>query len=485
MSYLNTSQKLIVREGPRLSGMVDTNHLSTYAQINPIMFDDMIHMAFTSKQIAVDPINELTFGSNRVKILDGEAETWNWKQAIRPRPAKITENLESSNSFPGIDGTFFKIKLDQDWFSPGDVLTPDHINFVRIVPQGTPYYESGGFVYLVELMTRDPQDFYPTALLKVDVEYIPKFNLHGEQASLAGDLKFDNIITLQDTLGDMMRLQHKVTGYVEDMTLRFDMVEWDNETNKPTKLLDRKWIGRAEVKFWKYMDMMKGNYLFYGVGANNLTGEKGYKVKSNYGIKYQLENWGNVESYNTFSEKLLREYLMDIYIGRLPEGQRNVTLMTGEVGMMYFDQAFKNEANKFLIQGDTVLKGNDPMNLSFGYQIKEYRMINGGVVRLVKLPYLDVDITNVMRDTNTGHVKQSANFYVMDFSGDNSQNLWVVKRDNSLKYGYQIGTSAPWGVNGQQVISVLEDAYTLIARDRCSPWIKDVTATGCLKYKPL
>lgn len=485
MAYTNTSNKLIIRESPRLSGMVDTNHLSRFAQTNPMEFDTLLNQTFSSMQISVDPFNELTFGANRVKILTGEQDTWTWKQSIRPRPFKVSENLEGSNTAVGIDGTYFSMKFDVDYLSPGMVISPNDKDLIRISQNSTgPFYETGGYVYRCQIVTDNPLETYPQELMATGTEYVQRFPVYSEQSAQAADLNFSGIITLQDSLGDMMRLQHKNTGYVQDMTLEFEWVEIDPQTGKQIKSLDKRWMSRAEVKFWKAMDMFKGQYLFYGKGAKNLDGEKGFKTRTNYGLKYQMENWGNVETYNTLSAKLIREYLSDIYIGRIAEGQRNVTFFTGEQGFMLFDDAMKNEANKFLIDSDRVLTGSDLMSQAFGYQIKEYRLINGGVVRLQKLPYLDVDITNSMRDSRTGYIKQSANFYVMDFTGGGQDNLWVVKRDNSLQYGYQVGTRAPWELKGQ-AISVLEDAFTLIARDRCSPWIKDVTRTGALLFRPL
>lgn len=478
----NTSNKLIIREGPRLSGMVDTNHLIRYAQVDPVFVDSAIRMAFTSMGYVGDPMMELSLGNGTPFILSSESDSWKWRQVIRPRPAVILENLESSNTTPGIDGTSFKIKLDQDWFSKGEILTSDKLHFVRIATDQEPYQESGGWVYFVNYVTDDPTAFYPTELLAPGSEYLSSHNLYGEQSSLQSGVHFDNIITLQDTLGDMMRFEHKVTGYVDDMVLNFEMWEADPQTGKPVKMVDSKWINRAEIKFWKHIDKAKSNYLFYGQGAS-FKGEKGFAVNSRYGVKYQLEHWGNVETYSQFSEKLLREYLMDIYIGRLVESERNVVLLTGEVGFMFFDEAMKREANKFLLTNDVVMRGSDPMNQEFGYQFRQYHLINGGIVKLMKLPHLDGDITNTMRDPNTGYPRQSANFYVMDFSGQLKDNFRVVKRANSLKYGYLHGTSAPWTMNGQ-VMSVTEDAYTLVARDRCSPWIQDVSATGALLWKP-
>jgi hypothetical protein len=102
-------------------------------------------------------------------------------------------------------------------------------------------------------------------------------------------------------LGDAPKVDISVipTGSIGlDMVLNFDMWEVDPQTGKPIKIVDSKWINRAEIKFWKTIDMQKSNYLFYGRGASNLDGDSGYLTRSRYGVKYQIENWGHVETYS-------------------------------------------------------------------------------------------------------------------------------------------------------------------------------------------
>lgn len=479
MAYTNTSNKLIIRESPRLSGMVDSNHLSRLADESPQLFEDALYTAFTSMQLPSNPMRELTEGRGKVKILDGNTDTWKWKQAIRPRPAVILQNLESTST-PGLGNSYFKVKLDQDWFSPGEIITSNKEQFVRVSQQAVPYQESGGWVYTVELVTDSPSDFYDPALLAPGAEYVSVNGLYSEQASQATNLHFNGNIELQASLPDMIRLQHKVTGYVEDRVLTFSQYEWNNTTNTPIKLVGQKWISRAEILFWMEMDRQKDDFMFYGRGASSLDGEKGYKTRSHYGFKQQLE-WGNVESYSSFTEKMLREYLMDLFIGRVAPENRNVTMLTGEYGMMLFDEAFKRSTGQFIMPADKVIGGTG-MDLAYGYQFKRYNLINGGTVTLKRLPYADVNVTNTMRTANTGIPKESATFYILDLSGENQDNLWMVKHADSLHYGYKIGTRAPWPLKGSQ-ISDLEDGYTMIARDRCGIHIRDVSATGMLKLK--
>lgn len=475
----NASNKLIVREGNRLDGkMVDSNHLNSFMQEDPQMFNNAIKLIFSQRNIQSDPISELTEGRGKIKMLDGASDYWKWKQAIAPRPARITENLESANTTPGIDGLSFKLKLDQEWFSQGEVLTSDKVHMIRVSSQVAPYRDGNGWVYTMEYLTDDMSAFYPTTLLKVGSEYVSMFSMYPERASQAANLHFESNIELMNNLPDQIRLRHAVSGYVDDKVILVESYDWDYKTNKPIALTGTKWITRAELKFWKEFDSMKGNSLFYSRGSSHLKGESGYNLRTPYGFKQQLE-WGNVETYNTLSEKLLREFFMDIFFSRVNMENRNVVMMTGEYGFTLFDEAFKRAAGNFLMTTDKVISGSG-MDMGFGYQFTKYRMINGGQITLKHLPSLDTKVTNNMRSLTTGYPKESANFYIMDLSGEGADNLWMVRRPDSLKYGYKVGTSAPWPLKGG-AISHEADEYTLIARDRCGIHIEDLSKTAVLK----
>jgi len=476
MANLNVSNKLVVSEGKRLSGMVDTNHLQMFLQESPEKFNKVLTMAFASRNIQSNPLLELTEGRGKVRFLEGNTDFWTWDQQITPRPAVVVENVESSTT-PGIDKTSFKIKLDQDWFSQGETITTDKELLIRVSQLVAPYKESNGWVYTVDLLTDNANDFYPTSYLQPGTEYVRMFGVYGEEASQATQLNFEGNIKLMNSLPDMIRKQHTVTGYVEDRVLTVSSAIVDPKTNQVVELSDSKWISRAEVKFWKEVNEEKENSLFYSRGSSHIRGESGYAVRTSYGFKQQLD-WGHVESYNTFSEKLLREFLMDVFFGRVSSKNRNVVLLTGEYGFMLFDDAFKRATNGFFMNSDKFVTGSG-MDMGYGFQFTKYYTINGGTITLKHLPSLDTRITNTMRSKKTGYPKESATFYILDLSGEAADNLWMVKQRDSLHYGYIIGTRAPWPLKGGQ-ISNAKDGYTMIARDRIGLHIEDVSMTGKL-----
>ncbi len=477
MANLNVSNKLIVSEGYRLSGMADTNHLQMFLQESPEKFNKVMTMAFASRNIKSNPLLELTEGRGKVKYLQGNTDDWTWSQQITPRPAVVLENIESSAT-PGIDKTKFKIKLDQDWFSQGESITTDKERIIRISQEVAPYKEGPGWVYTVELLTDNANDYYPTDYLEAGVEYVRMFGTYGENASQSTKLNFDGNIVLKNSLPDMIRVSHDVTGYVQDRVFTVSSYITDVEDpTKTTELSDSKWISRAEVKFWEQVREETENTLFYSRGSNHIKGESGYNVRTNYGFKQQLD-WGHVETYNTFSEKLIREFLLDVFFGRVSSKNRDVVLLTGEYGFMLFDDAFKRATNGLLIDTSKVISGSE-MNMGYGYQFTQYRMINGGTVTLKHLPSLDTKITNTMRSKKTGYPKESATFYILDLSGEGVDNLWMVRQKDSLHWSYITGTRAPWPLKGS-VTSNAKDGYTLIARDRVGLHIEDVSMTGKL-----
>lgn len=485
--YTNTSNKLIIRETPRINGLhVQSNHIKKFAELQPEMFEGLVEQ-FQSKQMYVDPIKELLGGNSTTRILeDGTSDTWTWKQRIRARPAYVTENLESTNTTPGIRKTRFKLKLNEDWFSPGEIITPDKKNFVRICQEdGSKYTESGGTVYVCEYLDgNDVNAFLPTRFLAEGIQWITSYNLYGEEASQASGVHEDGSITLQDTLGDMMRFTASSSGYVNDLgVINFINYSVDPQTGETIEPVSMTWANKVEAKIWRALDKQKWNYLFYGVGDNNLSGEKGRKVRSNFGFKYMLENWSNTESYNTLSSTLIREMVYDLFIGKMDMSQVNIEFVGGLQAEFFLDEALKRDTNNFTITEDTVLRGNNPMDLEYGYQIKRWVMPGGARISFRRINFPDTDIVNGMRDVTTGRPIESGHMYVFNLSGDLKNNLQIVKRKNSLRYGYTAGTGSNFANGG--LLSYPDDRMEIWVRDRVSPWIQDISNCAMLKYKPL
>ena len=476
---------LVVREKPFVpSQYMDTNHLSAALQYDPaaIEFTTALSTMFSQQQILSTPIIDMTEGKGKVKYIEdmgGSAmgDAWQWDMSVPAPPVRVVENFETGNLAPGIDGTDFRIKLDRDYFTIGDTIYTDVNYNLRVSDSARPYRDGSGWVYTVQYMTDDRTAIYPQAFMAHGAEYKKIGSLYGEGAERANGVNFNTNITLMNYLPDMQRKEYEVTGYANKMVISIATYSTDKAGN-PIKLVDEKWISRAEKQFWMDFLMEKENTLMWSRGSNHLKGENGRSLRSLYGFNQQME-WGHNETYTTFSDKLLSEWLMDVFIGRVAGNQRNVTLLTGEMGMRAFDQAYKNNTQGFFMNSDKFTTGSG-MDMGFGYQFKRVQLVNGGQVELRHMPSLDVTTTNTMISRKTGYPRQSSTFYALDFSGDNANNMVMVKHKGSMDYGYTVGTANPWGKNGG-VMSHQKDSFKIIAQERTGLHIQDITRCGKLE----
>lgn len=476
MSVPNVA-KLVVSEGYYMSGMTDKNHLSRYIQdYGPEKFSQIMIQAFSNRQIDSNPLLELTEGQGKVRYLSGQSDSWTWDMALsRYKPLRIVENLESGNLTAGLDGIPFRLKLDKDWFTNGDVISCDRRNTQVRIGEEPIYQESNGFVYTVYLVTDSPAtDYYPQKNMASAVEYVKLYSMYPERASQASKLHFLPTAKLLDYLPDMIRLEHEITGYADKRVLMTATAGPDGTPqNNP------RWFKRAELEFWKTFYKMQNDSLTWGRTSTHLKGESGYNLRTPHGLWQKLD-LGNVYHYGKFSIKLLEEYLISIFFGRVDGKNRDVVLLTGEYGMKLFSQAIRDEVGSFglFINSDKAITGTG-RDMGFGYQFTKFYPINGGTVTLKWLPSLDTDLTNFEKG-NGAFPPTSATFIILDLSGDNSDNIQLVKHKEAEEYGYIVGTASPFGPLNGSLISNARDGYSMIGKTRCGIHINDLTRTGKL-----
>jgi hypothetical protein len=103
----------------------------------------------------------------------------------------------------------------------------------------------------------------------------------------------------------------------------------------------------AEIKFNKEFEMEKELHLMYQRSSSTVVDEStGYYVNQGPGLQEILED-GYREYYNTFSIGLIKDFLQDIFFGRVAYDQRNVVMWTGEIGLRLFDEAINQITQGF------------------------------------------------------------------------------------------------------------------------------------------
>ena len=244
----------------------------------------------------------------------------------------------------------------------------------------------------------------------------------------------------------------------------------------------------AEVKFNKEFEMEKELHLMYQRSSSTVVDEStGYYVNQGPGLQEILED-GYREYYNTFSIGLVRDFLTDIFFGRVAYDQRNVVMWTGEIGLRLFDEAinqitqgyFKDMKDYFIkVDGNSLVPGG-PTGLSYTETPwTQYKFKLGGSLTVMHMKAYDDVTFNTILDEN-GYPAESSRFTFVNYGlGDGfGKNIAYLKSSRDVAYGYTGGLSNPYGNNQGSLMSHAGDFWTVHRMEDAGIMVKDVTKCG-------
>ncbi|MFM7984255.1 MAG: hypothetical protein ACKPKO_33525, partial [Candidatus Fonsibacter sp.] len=98
-----------------------------------------------------------SFGGKNVIMVDNARGEYKWQTPVSVDLPYIIEDIEPDNTFKGVDGTTFRIKLNRREFGHGDIITYDKYNGAElyIVPTEDILPVGDGFIYTVQLVDND------------------------------------------------------------------------------------------------------------------------------------------------------------------------------------------------------------------------------------------------------------------------------------------------------------------------------------------
>jgi hypothetical protein len=477
--------KLVVQETPYSSEwMMDTNHLRQYlGDVQPQQMDTYINSLFMNRKDYSAPfISALEMKASSTMLLTGTSDSWSWDFDKPIIPAEVLENLEIGNATPGLGKEVFKIKLDRDWFTYGDVITADRFSGkqIRVIPDGIQRVLDG-WIYSVQLVSDDETDYYPAVFLDRGTQYRKLYSIYGEHNDQGTKVLHGGKLKMMNSLAGEIRTDFSITDWADALTLTVSSVNFD-ETGKPIKVNDSRWFKRAEMAAWAQHRRMKEDYLVFGKSGNNMQSPSGYDVTTSMGL-WQMLHLGNVNYYSNLSLRKLTESIMDMLYGRTSAEERNVELYTGEAGMILFHDAVTRGLWGLggLIPLEKFIDGRG-MNMSFGYQFKAYSMPNGGVITLKHLKTLDTFDTKTERGSGR-FSRLSSTFIGLDMSPDATDNIKIVKRNTRQDdyWGYIPGTAGPYGPIKGGLSASKKAGYDMWIYSRLGLHIEDITKTFILK----
>jgi len=474
---MKVENKLVTKRMPWHANMTERNHLGKALIIKPQVFEPKVTQVFTAQQYSENPLTSILAGQGREETIT--STEWEWSlRGANARPLVSMENIEPSPQ-PGKFKTTFLLKLDENWFLPGDVLTPgtsNKKNQVRIQELG--FKHGNGWAYRVRLMSDDPNAFLQVKYLAAGQQWAKLFSMYGEAGHQSGSTQYSMPISMRNRMS-RFRKEYGVTGDVFNEVLAVAIPDSKGKYHSS-------WVNYAEVEYWQQWYKEDERAKWYARSTDTVLDDNGRPILSGPGIHEQLED-SHVHYYSHLSATLIEEYLMDIFYNRIAPGtQRQIKAFTGEYGMIQFHRAIQawQQKSGFITMVDNTFieKGSSPYNanaLTAGYQFTKYRMSNGSTLELVHLPAYDDKEINFEIDPITGFPVESQRFTFLDFSGQGaSSNIRFKKKQGGYKLGYVSGLTTPYGPVNKEMMSHTGDYYTMVVGDQKGVHIEDVTRCG-------
>lgn len=482
-----TLGKLPIMRLPRHANMTELNHLGLNLAAQPYKFEGGIKQLFSAQNIYSDnPFTSAIMGINGEKTIT--SLEWEWSLRTEDGvPLVVTEDIEPSEKKLGEGRTTFRIKLDQNWYVPGDVITPKSgpKNFQCRIMEA-PQRHGTGWVYVVRLKEDDFRGFLPREYTKPGTEWTKLFSEYEEAAVQSGSTQYGMPTSFKDYMSKF-RKHYKVTDYAGQEVLAVAL------RNQKDGKMYNSWIPLAEANFWKEWAREKEISLIYNKSSVSIEGSTGRPVRSFAGLHEKIELDGHTHYYSNFSAKLLEDFLLDISYGRSTpgSGSRKMKVYTGEYGMILFHRAVMDNLNS---KGWTILstsfspiqKTNSQYSsnaYSAGYQFTKFLAPNGIEVEVVHMPLYDDRSLNTQIDPITGYPVESMRFTFLDFTGtDGGSNIQIMKKKDSFRSWYVNGGYSP-NAKGNAFAAHAGEYYEMHCTETYGLHLEDPTRCGTLIYK--
>ena len=471
----------------RHANMTELNHLGAMLAAKPHVFESKMNQIFSSRNYFSDNALSSVLWAGGAEETIGSNE-WEWKlRGASERPLVVLENVEpASNTTPGKGRTTFKIKLDENWYLPGDVITPGTAgqkHQCRI--QEDVVRHGNGYVYTVRLVSDDFNAFLPVSLLQPGQKWTKLYSTYGEGDSQDGSTQYASHFSLRDSLGKF-RKRYSVTDYTAEEVLAVNLMDSKGGVHKS-------WIGYAEVEYWKqwYRELERARW--YNRKAKSIEAVTGRPVDTFSGIQEKIETDGHIHYYTDLTALLIEEFLMDIFYAKTKPGSaRKIKAFTGEYGMLLFNRAMNDLMDKrgWIMAGNTfnpIQKTTSEYNsnaYAVGYQFTKYIMHNGAELELIHNPLYDDTTINFEIDPITGKPVESMRFTFLDFSEESGKsNIRIINKKNGYKFGYVAGLVSPYGPVKGGLMSHSGEYYSMHVSTETGIHIEDVTRCGELILK--
>jgi hypothetical protein len=504
-----------------------TSHVDSYHLVNMLKSSEPMDMGpvdlWAMTQKVEMPLYQFSsFGGKNIIDVNNHRGEYKWQVPVAQELPYIVEDIDSTNTSKGIDGTSFKIKLNKRTFGHGDIITYDKYNGVEMYITADDIIPTGdAFIYTVQLVNNDNAKYLENKYLASGTKIFRKGSARGEYGERFSDIgeynagfrEFYNYVGGAEahvhysisSRADMMLkggMNADGTVPVTEIWRAFDknidpsisslegMVQTMGKDAVKRAFengdLSRSFLTKMEAAHLSKVASDIETYLMWGQGGR-VKQDGPDDARLSVGLWKQLDNsFKRIYNKSSFNLDLFKSELYNFYAGKVdfkgPDPKRELVVQTGIGGMKLVNDAIKREA----IQSGLVIQASDigaisgkGMDLNFGYAYTSYVIPFLANVKFILNPAFDNlhtnDIENPIID---GHPLSSYNFIIFDVTDNVNDNIYMLKLswDNQLKWFYQNGTMDYMGRSqGFQSSGQFNGYRVFMSQTMPAVWVKDPT----------
>ena len=374
-------------ENDDVSGLVTKAHLGYQFGIEPQAASKvatMIHQANFGTTVSsyLDRFDAL--------YLDSDDDfTWDiitsGKKNIPLVKASLTANGSAigASDKTGKNLSEFYLTFGEKWFTDVNQIVGERNELYPILILDEPRMVGANWEYRCRLNVGDLNISIPYEELQAGKRFSKDFSpVEDTLSKKGGGVNYNFPFKMKNSF-TQIRMQDTVPGNMINRPVKFS---WkDHATGK----IMTTWMDYRTYQFEMQYQEEIAKMLMYATSNKSsddtykIKGKSGYELRMGAGIRQQMES-SNYYTYSSFNIKKFTDMLLDLSIGKIVMGQREVTILTGERGMVQFSDALEYHSTLYTPARDNTRiyqTGNN--GYGFKGQFLEYIGPNGIKVNIM------------------------------------------------------------------------------------------------------
>lgn len=476
-------------ENSDIAGLVTKTHLGYRYGIEPQKASKtatMIHQANYGTTIS-SYLNKFP----ALELESDEDFTWelisNGKKNIPLIKASLTSNGSAiaASDKVGKNYTEFYLTFPEAWFTDVNQIVGERNEVYPILILDEPKAVGNYWEYRCRLNTGDPNLQIPYEELQAGKRFSKDFSpVEDTLSKKGGGVNYTFPFKLINSF-TMIRMEDTIPGNMIKRPVKFSWVGMDGR-------LMTTWMDYRSYQLeMQYQDEV-AKMLVYSTsnktaeGNYMIKGKSGNVIRMGAGIKQQMEA-SNYYAYTTFNIEKFTDMLLDLTIGKISQGQREVTVMTGERGMIQFSKSLEYHSTLYTPnRAESRIQMNADGSMAYKGQFLSYWGPNGVKVNIMHDSLKDDFERNKIFMAGSPGLAES---YVYDIlftgTGDGKPNIQKVysKGQGEIR-GYMPGLRDPFTPDNsdRRIMATSVDGWTEHRAFTGGAIVHDPTRTAT--YKP-